>query len=249
MLVAGDSEEMRDYLADELSATYNVRTAANGADALEIIKNEKVDLIISDIMMPVMNGCELCKSVKSDSALSHIPVILLTAANGTETRIETLEAGADGYIEKPFSMELLRSNIANLFKNKEISYRQFMNKPLTHYSSVTVSKVDQAYMDKVHDFIMKHIAETDLNIENLTLQLGTSKSSLYRKLKANTGLSINEYIRLCRLKQAAELLASQKYKINEVAFMTGFSSPSYFATCFQKQFNITPSDFIKNLGQ
>lgn len=240
---------MRDYLADELSATYNVRTAANGADALEIIKNEKVDLIISDIMMPVMNGCELCKSVKSDSDLSHIPVILLTAAIGTETRIETLEAGADGYIEKPFSMELLRSNIANLFKNKEISYRQFMNKPLTHYSSVTVSKVDQAYMDKVHDFIMKHIAETDLNIENLTLQLGTSKSSLYRKLKANTGLSINEYIRLCRLKQAAELLASQKYKINEVAFMTGFSSPSYFATCFQKQFNITPSDFIKNLGQ
>lgn len=249
MLVAEDSEEMRDYLADELSATYNVRTAANGADALEIIKNEKVDLIISDIMMPVMNGCELCKSVKSDSDLSHIPVILLTAAIGTETRIETLEAGADGYIEKPFSMELLRSNIANLFKNKEISYRQFMNKPLTHYSSVTVSKVDQAYMDKVHDFIMKHIAETDLNIENLTLQLGTSKSSLYRKLKANTGLSINEYIRLCRLKQAAELLASQKYKINEVAFMTGFSSPSYFATCFQKQFNITPSDFIKNLGQ
>jgi AraC-like DNA-binding protein len=124
-----------------------------------------------------------------------------------------------------------------------------MNKPLTHYNSVTVNKVDQEYMDKVHDFIMKHIAETDLNIENLTLQLGTSKSSLYRKLKANTGLSINEYIRLCRLKQAAELLSSQKYKINEVAFMTGFSSPSYFATCFQKQFNITPSEFVKNLGQ
>lgn len=244
-----DSEEMREYLADELAQTYNVRTAANGSDALEIIRNEKVDLIVSDIMMPVMNGCELCNIVKSDSDLSHIPVILLTAAIGTETRIETLEAGADGYIEKPFPIELLHSNIANLFKNKEISYRQFMNKPLTHYNSVTVSKVDQVYMDKVHDFIMKHIAETDLNIENLTLQLGTSKSSLYRKLKANTGLSINEYIRLCRLKQAAELLASQKYKINEVAFMTGFSSPSYFATCFQKQFNITPSDFIKNLGQ
>ncbi len=249
VLVVEDSEEMREYLADELAQTYNVRTAANGSDALEIIRNEKVDLIVSDIMMPVMNGCELCNIVKSDSDLSHIPVILLTAAIGTETRIETLEAGADGYIEKPFPIELLHSNIANLFKNKEISYRQFMNKPLTHYNSVTVSKVDQAYMDKVHDFIMKHIAETDLNIENLTLQLGTSKSSLYRKLKANTGLSINEYIRLCRLKQAAELLASQKYKINEVAFMTGFSSPSYFATCFQKQFNITPSDFIKNLGQ
>ena len=249
LLVVEDSEEMRDYLAGELTEEYNVRTAANGADALEIIRSEKIDLVVSDIMMPVMDGCELCNAIKSDSDISHIPVILLTAVVGTETRIETLEVGADGYIEKPFPIELLLSNISNLFKNKEISYRQFMNKPLTHYSSVTANKVDQEYMDKVHEFIMNHIAETDLNIENLTIQLGTSKSSLYRKLKANTGLSINEYIRLCRLKQAAELLSSQKYKINEVAFMTGFSSPSYFATCFQKQFNITPSEFVKNLGQ
>ena len=249
VLLVEDSEEMRDYLADELSMEYNVKTACNGEDALEIIRAEKIDIVISDVMMPVMDGCELCNTIKSDSDLSHIPVILLTAAIGTDSRIESLEAGADGYIEKPFPMELLKSNIANLFKNKEISYRQFMSKPLTHYNSVTASNIDQEYMDKVHDFIMKHIAETDLNIENLTLQLGTSKSSLYRKLKANTGLSINEYIRLCRLKQAAELLSSQKYKINEVAFMTGFSSPSYFATCFQKQFNITPSEFLKNLGQ
>lgn len=249
VLIVEDSEEMREYLADEITEEYNVKTASNGSDALDIIRNEKIDLVISDVMMPVMDGCELCNAIKSDSDLSHIPVILLTAVIGTDTRIESLEAGADGYIEKPFPIELLKSNIANLFKNKEISYRQFMNKPLTHYNSVTANKVDQEYMDKVHDFIMKHIAETDLNIENLTLQLGTSKSSLYRKLKANTGLSINEYIRLCRLKQAAELLSSQKYKINEVAFMTGFSSPSYFATCFQKQFNITPSEFVKNLGQ
>lgn len=249
VLLVEDSEEMREYLADELAEEYNIRTACNGADALEIIRSEKVDIVISDVMMPVMDGCELCNTIKSDSDLSHIPVILLTAVIGNDTRIESLEAGADGYIEKPFPIELLKSNIANLFKNKEISYRQFMNKPLTHYNSVTASNIDQEYMDKVHDFIMKHIAETDLNIENLTTQLGTSKSSLYRKLKANTGLSINEYIRLCRLKQAAELLSSQKYKINEVAFMTGFSSPSYFATCFQKQFNITPSEFVKNLGQ
>lgn len=196
-----------------------------------------------------MDGCELCNRIKSDSDLSHVPVILLTAVVGVEKRIETLESGADGYIEKPFPIELLRSNISNLFKNKEIAYKQFISKPLTHYNSVTASKVDAEYMDKLHEFIMKHISEPDLNIESLTLQLGTSKSSLYRKLKANTGLSINEYIRLCRLKQAAELLSSQKYKINEVAFMTGFSSPSYFATCFQKQFNITPSDFVRNLGQ
>ena len=249
VLIAEDSAEMRNYLANELSAEYNILTAANGADALEIVQKEKIDLVISDIMMPIMDGCELCNKIKSDSDLSHVPVILLTAAVGVENRIESLESGADGYIEKPFPIELLISNISNLFRNKEISYKQFISKPLTHYNSVTASKVDQDYMDKVHEFIMKHISEPDLNIENLTLQIGTSKSSLYRKLKANTGLSINEYIRLCRLKQAAELLSSQKYKINEVAFMTGFSSPSYFATCFLKQFNITPSEFVKNLGQ
>lgn len=249
VLIAEDSEEMREYLADELSEKYNVFAAANGSDALEIIRQEKIDLVVSDIMMPVMDGCELCNHIKNDSDLSHVPVILLTAAIGVEKRIETLEIGADGYIEKPFPIELLMSNISNLFKNREISYKQFMSKPLTHYNSVTASKVDEEYMDKLHDFIMKHISEPDLNIENLTIQLGTSKSSLYRKLKANTGLSINEYIRVCRLKQAAELLSSQKYKINEVAFMTGFSSPSYFATCFQKQFGISPSEFVKNLGQ
>ena len=249
ILIVEDSEEMREYLAYELSDTYNVSTAANGSDALELLKNEKIDIVVSDIMMPIMDGCELCNNIKNDSDLSHVPVILLTAAIGVEKRIETLEIGADGYIEKPFPIELLRSNISNLFKNREISYRQFISKPLTHYNSVTASKVDEEYMDKLHEFIMKHISETDLNIENLTIQLGTSKSSLYRKLKANTGLSINEYIRVCRLKQAAELLSSQKYKINEVAFMTGFSSPSYFATCFQKQFNLSPSEFVKNLGQ
>ena len=249
ILLAEDSEEMRDYLADELAEKYNVFVAANGADALDIIKKGKVDLVVSDIMMPIMDGCELCNHIKNDSDLSHVPVILLTAAIGVEKRIETLEIGADGYIEKPFPIELLMSNISNLFKNREISYKQFISKPLTHYNSVTASKVDEEYMDKLHDFIMKHISEPDLNIENLTIQLGTSKSSLYRKLKANTGLSINEYIRVCRLKQAAELLSSQKYKINEVAFMTGFSSPSYFATCFQKQFNLSPSEFVKNLGQ
>jgi DNA-binding response OmpR family regulator len=249
IMVVEDNPSMREAIREAMTQEYDVLVAENGEDAMEKLTDNVVDLVISDIMMPVMDGCELCNAIKSVSDISHIPVILLTAVVGTETRIETLEVGADGYIEKPFPIELLLSNISNLFKNKEISYRQFMNKPLTHYSSVTTNKVDQEYMDKVHEFIMSHIAETDLNIENLTIQLGTSKSSLYRKLKANTGLSINEYIRLCRLKQAAELLSSQKYKINEVAFMTGFSSPSYFATCFLKQFNLTPSEFVKNLGE
>ena len=247
LLLVEDSAEMRDYLAGELSDEYNIITAANGQDAVEKLKEERIDLVVSDIMMPVMDGCQLCNYVKTNMEYSHLPVLLLTAAVGMETRLQTLEVGADGYIEKPFPIELLRANISNLFKNREISYKQFTNSPLTHFNSVNSSKIDEEFMEKLHGIVMKHMAEQDLSIDTLTGMIGTSKSTLYRKVKANTGLNINEYIRLCRLKQAAEMLSSQKYRINEVAYMVGFSSPSYFATSFQKQFNISPSTFVKNL--
>ena len=247
ILIVEDSGEMRQYLMKELSAEYNTISASNGEEALAIIQEQKVDLIISDIMMPVMDGCELCNRVKTDVNFCHIPVLLLTAAVGVETRIATLKVGADGYIEKPFSMELMKANIDNLFKNKEISYKQFTESPLSHYNSVTVNSMDNDFMDRLHAEVMNHISEQDLNIEVLTNILGTSKSTLYRKIKANTGLNINEYIRLCRLKEAAEMLASQKYRINEVPYLVGFSSPSYFTTSFQKQFNISPSAFVKRI--
>lgn len=247
LLIVEDDPAMRNYISNELSDEYNTVTAANGEDALKIIGNQRIDLVISDIMMPVMDGCQLCNAIKSSTDYSHIPVILLTAAVGIETRMETLEVGADGYIEKPFSMDLLRANICNLFKNREIAYHQFVNSPLTHYNSVTVSNVDQKYMDKLHDVIINNLSDHNLNVDTLADMLSTSKSTLYRKVKGNTGLNINEYIRVCRLKQAAEMLASQKYRVNEVADLVGFSSPSYFATSFQKQFNISPSNFVKQL--
>ena len=249
ILVVEDSPEMRYYLGKELSGEYNTLLASNGEEALNIMQGQKVDLVISDIMMPVMDGCELCNRIKSDVELCHVPVILLTAAVGVETRIETLRVGADGYIEKPFSIDLLKANVSNLFKNKEIAFKQFTESPLTHYNSVTVGSIDNEFMEKLHSEVMKHLSEQDLNIEALTSILGTSKSTLYRKIKANTGLNINEYIRLCRLKEAAEMLSSQKYRINEVAYLVGFSSPSYFTTSFQKQFNISPSAFVKRIRQ
>ena len=249
LLLVEDSAEMRNYLADELSSEYNIVTAVNGQDAVEKLQNERIDLVVSDVMMPVMDGCQLCNYVKTNMEYSHLPVLLLTAAVGMETRMQTLEVGADGYIEKPFPIELLRANIANLFKNQELAYKQFTDSPLTHFNSVNSSKIDEEFMEKLHGIVMKHMAEQDLSIETLTNLIGTSKSTLYRKVKANTGLNINEYIRLCRLKQAAEMLSSQKYRINEVAYMVGFSSPSYFATSFQKQFNISPSAFVKNLKE
>ena len=247
LLVVEDDPEMRAYLSKELAEEYNVLAAANGEDALEIIGKERIDLVVSDIMMPGIDGIALCNQIKSTTEYCHIPVILMTAAVGMETRIDTLEAGADGYIEKPFAIELLEATIANLFKNREIANRQFTQSPLTHFNSMVTGGMDQEFMERLHETVMKHLAEPDLNIETLTTELGTSKSTLYRKVTANTGLNINEYIRVCRLKKAAEMLSSQKYRISEVAYMTGFSSPSYFATCFQKQFNVSPSAFVKGL--
>ena len=247
VLVVEDDPEMRGYLAKQLSEEYNILVAANGEDALALLGKERIDLVVSDIMMPGIDGIALCNRIKSTTEYCHIPVILLTAAVGMETRIETLEAGADGYIEKPFAIDLLQANIANLFKNREIANRQFTQSPLTHFNSMVTGGMDQEFMERLHDTVMKHLAEPDLNIETLTSELGTSKSTLYRKVTANTGLNINEYIRVSRLKKAAEMLSSQKYRISEVAYMTGFSSPSYFATCFQKQFNVSPSAFVKNL--
>lgn len=247
ILVVEDSAEMNEYLCRQLEKEYTVLSASNGEEAIDVIQNNKVDLVISDIMMPVMDGCQLCNYIKGNIEYSHIPIILLTAAVGVETRIETLDIGADGYIEKPFSMELLRANIANLFKNKEIAYNQFANSPLSHFSSTVVNNIDKDFMDKLHDAVMSNIADQELDIEKLVRIMVTSKSTLYRKVKANTGVNINEYIRICRLKKAAEMLATQKYRINEVAYLTGFSSPSYFATSFQKQFHQSPSTFIKNI--
>ncbi len=246
LLIVEDNQEFRLYLAREFNEEYNVFLAANGKMAIEVLQSQKIDLVISDIMMPVMDGCELCNEIKSNPEFSHIPVLLLTAAVGTETRIETLQVGADGYIEKPFPIELLRANITNLFKNKEIAYRQFTSSPLSHFSSAA-SKMDEAFMDRLHKIIQDNMADNNLGLDELASQMSTSNSTLYRKVKANTGMNVNEYVRLCRLKRAAELLATQQYRINEVADMLGFSSSSYFAASFQKQFNISPSAFVKNL--
>ncbi len=247
LLVVEDDELMRKYLSKELSAVYNVFSANNGEKAIRLLNEHRIDLVMSDVMMPVMDGCELCNYIKSNNDFSHVPVLLLTAAIGVETRINTLESGADGFIEKPFNMSLLLATIDNLFKNKEIAYRQFADSPLSHYNSTTPNKVENAFMEKLHSAIMEHLSDSDLDTTLLCDILGTSKATLYRKIKANSGLNTNEYVRLCRLKKAADMLASGKYRINEVAYLTGFTSPSYFATSFQKQFNISPSAFVKNL--
>lgn len=199
--------------------------------------------------MPRMSGCELCNYIKTHLEYSHIPVILLTAGVGMETHLKSLKVGADGYLEKPFGIELLRANISNIFKNRELSYKQYSSSPLSNFTVLKVSNRDEVFMENLNSEIMSRISDSELGVEDLGSALGMSKSTLFRKVKANTNLNINEYIRLVRLKRAAELLSEGKYRINEVAYLVGFSSPSYFASKFQKQFNLSPSEFAKKVKE
>lgn len=247
VLIAEDDLELNNYLKKELSAEYNVLQATNGDDALEMVKTQKVDILVSDIMMPGIDGCALCNIIKTSLEYSHIPVLLLTAAVGMERHIETLQVGADGYLEKPFPISLLKANIQNLFDNRELTFKQFTSSPLSHFNGLKVGNMDDDYMNRLHKEVMKRLSDPDLSIDELVSTLGTSKSTLFRKVKANTGLNIAEYIKLCRLKKAAELLAGQKYKIGEVVYLVGFSSASYFTASFKKQFNVSPSDFVRQV--
>ena len=247
ILVVEDNDGLRKVIQEELKDEYRTMEASNGAEAMEIIRKENVDLVVSDIMMPVMDGCELCDAIKSDLRTSHIVVILLTAAIGTENHIKSLKAGADGYIEKPFRVELLRENIHNLFRNRDIRNRQFASSPLSHFRCASYSSVEQDFMDALNSYIYEHISDTEMSADRLAEALKTTRKTLANKISANTGLTVNEYVRTCRLKKAAELLAKKEYRINEVGYLVGYSTPSYFTKHFSAQFGMKPSEFVHSL--
>jgi signal transduction histidine kinase/DNA-binding response OmpR family regulator len=247
ILLVEDEVEMGQFIAKEISGDYNVILTSNGDEALKALKKYNIALVVSDVIMPVINGYELCRQIKSNIEFSHIPVILLTATIHLNARIEGLDSGADGYIEKPFTTELLIAQILNLIKNRSLVRQNFTNSPLAHFKSVAMNKTDEEFLKKLNSFLMDNISETDLNVERIAEIMRISVSTLYRKLKALTDLNSVEYIRLARLKKAAELLSEGNYRINEISFLVGFSSPSYFATSFQKQFGISPSQFVRKL--
>jgi DNA-binding response OmpR family regulator len=245
LLLVEDEIEMGRFISKEISGDYNVILTHNGDEALKALKNFNIILVISDVVMPVINGYELCRQIKSNLEFSHIPVILLTATIHLNAKIEGLESGADAYIEKPFSTDLLIAQIVNLIKNRSSSRQIFINSPLAHFKSVAMNKTDEEFLKKLHSTLMDNIAENELSVERVAELMGFSISTLYRKVKALTDLNTVEYMRLTRLKKAAELLAEGNYRINEITYLVGFSSPSYFATSFQKQFGISPSQFIR----
>jgi len=244
ILLVDDNEDILDFLSNDLCDKYQVFTAFNGKEALDILNKEIVHLIISDIMMPVMDGFRLCREIKTNVDHSHIPVILLTAKNTLQSKIEGLEYGADAYIEKPFSPEYLHVQIANLLINRNKIKEHFANSPLAHIKSMANSRADEEFLEQLNNIIYENIENSALDVEQLAKKMNMSRPTFYRKIKVVSDLTPNELINLARLKKAAELLAGGNYKIYEVAEKVGYNSQTNFGRSFLKQFGITPRDYL-----
>lgn len=247
ILIVEDQNDMRHFIARELAETYQVLEAENGKVALDLVRKNTVNLIISDVMMPIMDGFELCNEMKNDVNVSHIPFILLTAQHNLQSRLKGLNSGADAYMEKPFSIELLTAQVGNLLKSRELLNKTYLEKPFAPVASLAVSQVDDIFLRKLNDYLEEHLSNEALSVEMLADTMGMSTSSLYRKVKGLSGLSPNDFIRIARLKKAILLMQNGENRISEIAFQVGFSSPAYFSTCFQKQYGKTPSEYMKHL--
>jgi DNA-binding response OmpR family regulator len=244
LLLVDDNEDILEFLERILNSKYTILKAADGQEAIKVLENEAVQLVVSDVMMPVMDGFELCKIIKTNVEFSHIPVIMLTAKNTIQSKVEGLELGADAYIEKPFSKEHLQAQIASLLNNRNMIREYFASSPLVHIKSMAHSKADERFLETLNDTICLHIEEVDLDVEKLAKIMNMSRITLYRKIKAISVLTPIELINLTRLKKAAELLAEGSYKMYEIADKVGFSTQSNFTRSFQKQFGITPSQYL-----
>jgi ligand-binding sensor domain-containing protein/signal transduction histidine kinase/DNA-binding response OmpR family regulator len=247
VLLVEDNKEILNFIEGELSFSYNILKAYDGQEAFEILEKENVQLVISDIMMPVMDGIELCKKIKTDIQFSHIPIILLTAKNSVYAKIEGLEVGADAYIEKPFNIDHLQAQITSLLANRTYIKEYYIHSPLAHLRGIACSNADKKFLEHLNQIIYENITNSDLDVDTLSRLMNMSRTTLYRKINALSNITPNELINVTRLKKAAELLAEGQYKINEIANMIGYTLQSNFARDFHKQFNITPSNYIKKI--
>ena len=232
-------------MRNELNADFRISECTNGREGLDTILKEKPDLIISDIMMPEMDGITLCRKIKQNININHIPIILLTAKSKAEDQIEGLEIGADAYIVKPFNTELLRTTISNLIANRERLRGKLVGEQQVEEKIVKIEMKsnDEILMSKVMKTINDHLADPALNVEMLAANVGMSRVHMHRKLKELTNQSARDFIRSIRLKQAANLLREKNLSVSEVAYATGFSNLSHFSNTFRDFYGISPSEY------
>ena len=247
VLLVDDDDDMLRFLSSNFSPHYAVYTASNGAEALDLLRGTMVSMIVSDWMMPVMDGAELCRKIRSDRALSHIPFVLLTAKTDDDSKVEAMQCGADAYIEKPFSLRYLQACIRNMVDMRQSLFRKFTSQPEEKIPEISMSPLDNELLSRMNQLILDNIDNTGLNVSFLADNLGISRSGLFAKVKSITNVTPNEMIQVIRLKKAAELLAQQRYRVNEVCYKVGFNSPSYFAKCFARQFGMTPGAYVEEV--
>ncbi|MEM8889702.1 MAG: two-component regulator propeller domain-containing protein, partial [Bacteroidota bacterium] len=248
LLMVDDNKDIRDHIKTSLNGKYNLLEAENGEEGLKIANEMIPDLIVSDIMMPIMDGIEFGKALKLDTKTSHIPIVMLTGKSSEESEIEGLKIGIDAYISKPFNMEKLKIQLENILKQRTELNERFRKQILLEPEKVTVTSTDEIFLSKAMALVEEHMADPDFNVENMVLGIGMSRSKLYLKLKALTGQSTSEFIRSIRLKRAVQLLESSDLTVKEIMYMTGFNTASYFSKCFKKQFGVSPSDFVSKAG-
>ena len=247
ILLIDDNLDIRNYIIQQLQGKYCFEQAANGVEGLDKAIEFQPDLIISDVLMPEMDGIELCKRLKTEIQTSHIPIILLTALTSLEYQIEGIETGADAYLSKPFSMELLEVHIKNLIESRKKLKERFELDICIQPREIAHNTIDKDFLEKAMEIIEKYMSDPDFDVQLFVNEIGMSRTVLYRKLKAVTGISINEFINTVRLKRAVQLLQQNKFSVSEIAYEVGFTSPKYFSTCFRKQFHKTPSEFVASL--
>lgn len=243
ILVVEDNRDMRSYLSNSLQVDYHVLTAANGKKGMELARSENPELIISDLMMPLMDGKELCKQIKSDKDTSHIPVILLTAHADESTKVESLGLGADDYLTKPFSSLELSARVKNLIEQRRQLREKFNQNIYLKPAEITINSADQEFLEKAIDVIEKHMEQSDFGVETFVETLGLKHQQVYRKLKALTDQSPSVFIRTIKLKRASQLLQQPHMTVAEAMYAAGFSNPAYFSQIFKKQFGKTPTEY------
>ena len=247
ILITEDDDEVRCFLERELSPHFKTRTAANGKDALRVLEEEEISLVVSDVMMPEMNGFELCRMIKSQLPFSHIPVILLTALTDERQRIFGITGGADDYIQKPFHTDYVKIKIIHLLQERRKLRERLLEKlrdnKLLLSEPEKVESIDDAFLRKFAEQIEAVYADPEYNVEKLSETLGLSRGHLHRKIKELTGTAPVEFLRTYRLNKATQLLRQNAYTVSEVAYRTGFSSPAYFSKCFKAVYGVTPTEY------
>ena len=245
MLIVDDSKDMVDFLRSNFSGKYQVMIAGDGIEALDILSKNEISIIISDWMMPRMDGAEFCHQVRRNPLTSHIPFVMLTAKTDDDSKVEGMDVGADTYIEKPFSVQYLEACIRNILDMRRRLIEKFSTQPLEPVTEIANNPTDNEFLIRMNKVIEDNFSNSELNVNFLAEQLNISRSGLFAKIKILADVTPNEMIQIVRLKRAAQLLREKKHTVSEIGYMVGFSNPSYFSKCFQKQFGIRPAEYMK----